>query len=185
MTPTQDLIKEHGAVLVALQILEKVESALATNQDQAREHFGQLLDFFKGFVDRCHHAKEEEVLFPELERRGVKREAGPIGVMLTEHEAGRAYIRAMSDGLKRLERGEADALSAIRNNAHSYRDLLRAHIYKENNVLFPMAERCIPDDVAATLADQFDEIERDRVGAGKHEAYHSMLQTLKGRYEVE
>src|SRR5512145_1509218 len=121
MTPTQELIKEHDAVLLALQILEKVESALATKQDQAQEHLGQLLDFFKGFVDRCHHAKEEEVLFPELERRGVKREAGPIGVMLAEHEAGRTHIRAMSDGLDRLKRGEAGALNTIRSNARSYR----------------------------------------------------------------
>lgn len=185
MTPTQELTKEHDAVLVALQILEKVESALAVKQDEAREHLGQLLDFFKVFVDRCHHAKEEEVLFPELERRGVKREAGPIGVMLMEHEAGRAHLRAISDGLERLERGEAGAPSVICDNARGYRDLLRAHIYKENNVLFPMADRCIPDDVAATLTDQFDEIERDRVGTGKHEAYHAMLNALKGQYGIE
>jgi hemerythrin-like domain-containing protein len=185
MTPTQELIREHDAVLLALQILEKVEPALAAQQGQPRLHLAQLLDFFKGFVDRCHHAKEEEVLFPELERRGVKREAGPIGVMLMEHDAGRAHIRAMSDSLQRLERGEDGALSALCDNARGYRDLLRAHIYKENNVLFPMAERCIPDEVAATIKDQFDAIERDRVDAAHHETYHAMLNTLKIQYGVE
>lgn len=185
MKPTQELMAEHNAVLVALQLLEKVEAALAAKIEQSPEHLGQLLDFLKGFVDRCHHGKEEDVLFPELERRGVKREGGPIGVMLMEHDVGRGHVRALSDGLDRLRRGEADAVAAIRESARAYRDLLRAHIHKENNVLFPMADRLVPDDVAARMAEQFEEIERDRVGAGKHEAYHAMLHTLKDLYGVE
>jgi hemerythrin-like domain-containing protein len=184
MKPTQELSTEHNAVLVALQILEKVEAAIAAKNDQALGHLEQLLDFFKGFVDRCHHGKEEEVFFPELERRGVKREGGPIGVMLLEHEAGRGHVRAMSDDLERLRRGEAAAVVAIREHALAYRDLLRAHIHKENNVLFPMADRLVPDDVAARLAEQFEEIERERVGVGKHEAYHAMLHNLKDLYSV-
>jgi hemerythrin-like domain-containing protein len=182
--PTEDLIAEHNGVLVALQILEKVEAALGAKNEQAPVHLGQLLDFFKGFVDRCHHGKEEDVLFPELEQRGVKREGGPIGVMLMEHDAGRGRVRAMSEGLDRLRRGEVDAVTTIRDNAAAYRELLAAHIHKENNVLFPMADRLVPDDVAATLAEKFEEIERDRVGVGKHEAYHAMLHTLKDLYGV-
>ena len=111
MKPTRELSTEHNAVLVALQILEKVEAAVAARNDQALGHLEQLLDFFKGFVDRCHHGKEEDVLFP-------------------------------------------------------------------------MADRLVPDDVAAHLAEQFEEIERDRVGVGKHEAYHAMLHNLKDLYGV-
>jgi len=45
-----------------------------------------------------------------------------------------------------------------------------------------MADRLIPDGVATTLAEKFEKIERDRVGEGKHEAYHAMLHTLKDLY---
>jgi hemerythrin-like domain-containing protein len=182
MKPTEELAAEHGAVLVALQILEKVEAALAANDRQAADDLGQLLDFLKVFVDRCHHGKEEDVLFPEMERRGVPRVGGPIGVMLMEHEVGRGHVRAMSDGLDRLRRGEAGAAVAILGHAREYRELLRAHIHKENSVLFPMADRLVPDEVAATLLEQFEAIERDRVGEGRHEAYHAMLHVLKDRY---
>jgi hemerythrin-like domain-containing protein len=182
MKPTEELAAEHKAVLVALQILEKVETALAANDGQAAEDLGQLLDFLKVFVDRCHHGKEEDVLFPEMERRGVPRAGGPIGVMLMEHEVGRGHVRAMSDGLDRLRRGEARAAGAILEHARGYRELLQAHIHKENNILFPMADRLVPDEAAATLLEQFEAIERDRVGEGRHEAYHAMLHTLKDRY---
>jgi hemerythrin-like domain-containing protein len=184
MKATEDLIAEHNAVLVALQILEKIEEALVMKKEQAPKHLEQLLDFSKGFVDRCHHGKEEDVLFPELERLGVKREGGPIGVMLAEHETGRGHIRAMVDGLAKLRRGETDAIAAIREHGLAYRELLQAHIHKENTVLFPMADRIVPEDVARNMVGRFEEIERDRVGEGKHEAYHAMLNTLKDHYRV-
>jgi len=184
MKATQELINEHKAVLVALQILDKVAAAITAKNDQAPGDLERLLDFFKGFVDRCHHGKEEDVLFPELMRRGVKREGGPIGVMLSEHEVGRGHVRAMADGLARLRGGDAAAAAAIHEHARAYHEVLQSHIDKENNILFPMADRFVPEDAAARLAEQFDEIERDRVGEGKHEAYHEMLHTLKDLYGV-
>jgi len=184
MKPTQELIAEHNAVLMALQILEKVETALAANDAQAAEDLGQLLDFLRVFVDRCHHGKEEDVLFPEMERRGARRDGGPIGVMLMEHEVGRGHVRAMSEALGRLRRSDAGAVTAILESARAYRELLRAHIHKEDNILFPMADRLVPDEAAAKVVEQFAIIERDRVGEGKHEAYHAMLHTLRERYGV-
>jgi hemerythrin-like domain-containing protein len=184
MKVTQDLIDEHEAVLVALHILEKVAIAITARNDQACGHLEQLLDLFKGFVDRCHHAKEEDVLFPELMKRGVKREGGPIGVMLAEHEVGRGHVRALADGLAQLRGGEAAAVAAIHEHTEAYCDMLRAHIQKENNVLFPMADQLIPEDVATSVVEQFDAIERDRVGEGKHEAYHAMLHNLKDLYRI-
>lgn len=184
MKATEDLIHEHNTVLVALQVLDKVAAAITAKDDTAPLHLEQLLNFFKGFVDRCHHGKEEDALFPELERRGVKRDGGPIGVMLSEHEVGRGHVRALVENLERLRGGDARAAAKIGEHANAYRDMLQAHIHKENNVLFPMADRLVPEDVAATLAEKFEEIERDRVGEGKHEAYHAMLHTLKDLYGV-
>lgn len=184
MKATEDLKHEHAAVLVALQILDRVAAAVAAKDAQAPAHLEQLLDFFKGFVDRCHHGKEEDVLFPELERRGVPRTGGPIGVMLSEHEVGRGLVRAIAEGLARVKREDAGGAAAITEHARAYQQMLQAHIKKEDNVLFPMADRLVPEDVAAELYEQFEAIERDRVGEGKHEAYHRMLHQLKDHYGV-
>lgn len=175
---------EHKAVLLALQILEKIENSLKEGAADAPANLDQLIDFFRGFVDRCHHAKEEDVLFPELERRGVPREGGPIGVMLAEHNAGRQYIREMSNALTELRSGDGDAVNVIRESSNGYRNLLRGHIDKEDNVLYPMADRLIPDADATNMVGRFEEIERDRVGVGKHEAYHDMLHRMKEAYKV-
>ena len=47
-----------------------------------------------------------------------------------------------------------------------------------------MADRLVPDEAAVRIAEQFEAIERDRVGEGKHEAYHAMLHALKDLYGV-
>lgn len=184
MKVTDDLKHEHNAVLVALQLLEKIAAAVVAKDDQAPAHLDQLLDFFRGFVDRCHHGKEEDILFPELERRGVPREGGPIGVMLWEHEVGRGHVRAITEELECVKRGDARGAAAITDHAWAYQQMLQAHIHKENNVLFPMADRLVPGDVADKLYEQFEALERDRIGDGKHEAYHDMLHHLKGHYGV-
>ncbi|HNV04257.1 MAG TPA: hemerythrin domain-containing protein [Vicinamibacterales bacterium] len=182
MKATQELVTEHDAVLLALRILEKVEAAVAANREEAPEHLGQLVEFFRVFVDHCHHGKEEEALFPELERRGIPRDGGPIGVMLMEHGLGRERVAGMAAGLDELRKGVPGAVAAIRAHAAAYRDILRSHIHKENSVLFPMADRVVPADAADALAAKFEAIERDRIGAGRHEAFHAMLSALKGYY---
>jgi hemerythrin-like domain-containing protein len=182
MNTTRELQTEHKAVLVALDLLEKVEGALAARKKQAPDHLEQLLAFFRGFVDACHHAKEESVLFPELERHGAQREAGPIGVMLEEHDAGRRHVREMAEALARFRQGDGGSLLVIRRSADAYRDLLRRHIEKEEQVLFPMAESMLPPDEAAGVIARFGEIEREQGGEGRHEAYHAMLERLKGIY---
>ena len=65
-----------------------------------------------------------------------------------------------------------------------YRSLLRDHIEKEEQVLFPMAEQMVSGKQAADLASRFDAIEREQVGAGKHEEYHAMLERLRATYGV-
>lgn len=184
MSLTADLVAEHQAVLLALRVLEAVEAALDAGRADAADHLDELLEFLRVFVDRCHHGKEEDVLFPELERRGVRREGGPVGVMLAEHESGRRLVAAMTDGLARLRRGESGAAARIVESAGAYRGLLTAHIAKENAILFPLAERVVPGDVAAQLVERFEGIERERIGAGRHEAFHEMLHRLRDHYAV-
>jgi len=176
MRPTDDLKNEHEAVLAMLSILAKVAERLEQKAAVPQEHIGQMLDFLRGFVDKCHHGKEETALFPAMEGAGVPKGGGPIGVMLAEHEAGRGFVRQMvaagNDG------------STFARAARDYIGLLSHHIAKENGVLFPMADKVLPAETQARLEHEFEEIEEKVVGAGKHEQYHAMLHALKKFYNA-
>jgi hemerythrin-like domain-containing protein len=183
MNPIADLLAEHEAVKTTLKILKRISDDVSeTGKMSNPEHLAQLLDFFITFVDRCHHSKEEQQLFPALEEVGVSREGGPVGVMLKEHQQGRALVAEMKTALDQSKSGDEVAAQSLIQHANDYIILLEFHIDKENNVLFPMAEKHLPKSKMDELKKGFDRIEEDKIGAGNHEYYHQMLDTLEKEY---
>lgn len=184
MKATTDLKEEHGGVKVMLGIIGKACDRLEAGKGVDPLHLDQILEFLTVFVDRCHHAKEEDFLFPSLEQAGVSKEGGPIGVMLLEHQKGRDFIRGMSAEIPGVKRGDGPAIGRFVRNASGYRELLLAHIDKEDNVLYPMADALLSEDKNRELAKDFERVEEERVGHGKHEEFHRMMDRLMAAYPV-
>jgi hemerythrin-like domain-containing protein len=96
MNAINELLAKHEAVRLTLEILKKIGHHVdETGKISDTEHVEQLFESFTTFVDRCHHGKEEQLLFPALEQVGISREEGPIGVMLKEHQQGRNLVTKM------------------------------------------------------------------------------------------
>jgi hemerythrin-like domain-containing protein len=177
MTATEDLRAEHQGVLRMLDILRAIVSRLGAGQAVPVTQLGSILEFLRVFVDKCHHGKEEDILFPALERGGVAREGGPIGVMLHEHTLGRGHIRDMGAVL-----AGGGGLAAFAAPALAYVELLTSHIAKENDVLFVMAERLLGAPALTQMHEAFERLEEERIGAGRHEAFHRLLDDLAAEY---
>jgi hemerythrin-like domain-containing protein len=154
VAPTASLQDDHTVILRALSLLEGLGAALEAGTRIDRTALAWLIDFFATFVDRCHHAKEEQHLFPALERHGLPAEGGPTGAMRYEHEVGRSLLRAMAEG------GDGEIADAIAR----YAAFLRIHIDKENGVLFPLADQLLPPDEQGALARAFGAVEQSIVG---------------------
>jgi hemerythrin-like domain-containing protein len=180
--PIEALKREHQAVLMALRILEEMSTKGDADTVRDVPDIEQLIEFFKVFVDQCHHGKEEKLLFPALENIGVSREGGPIGVMLAEHDLGRSNIKGMLAALKKIQSGDHRATGALKESAGAYIDLLRRHIEKEDNVLFQIASAHLSDENLADLENAFERLERDVIGLGRHQEFHVMLDDLQAKY---
>ncbi len=146
--PTQMLEDEHV-------LIETVIAALATMVRRSRETGNleiedarEAVGFFRDFADGAHHEKEEQYLFPAMEKAGLPASAGPTSVMREEHERGRTHIRAMSAALD----ASPPDLAAFQQHASSFGMLLRDHIAKENQVLFPMAAQLLDPAAQGELA---------------------------------
>lgn len=182
MTPTEELKKEHEAIRAMLGILERVCAKLESGGQVNPVHLEQIVEFLKVFADKCHHGKEEDLLFPAMEAAGLPRQGGPTGVMLREHEEGRGYVRALTEAVAQYKGGSLAASARIIQSARNYIALLDQHIHKENEVLFPMADVHLSEEQQRQLSAGFERIETERVGAGKHEEFHQLLHNLKGVY---
>jgi len=164
LDPIQELMDEH-------RIIEKVLVALtaAAEQEVPLEFYERAVDFIVNFADKCHHSKEEERFFPLLEEKGVPREAGPIGCMCEEHEIGRGHVRSMRELIT------AGDLAGLRRESLKYVGLLRSHIQKEDNVLFPIGRNVLSKAELERLRVKFDEVEQD---GQCHHCYNEMAEEL-------
>jgi len=142
MKPTQTLIEEHNVIVQMLNVAKHEAEAEGTLNT---EKIAGLIEFFANFADRLHHAKEETLLFPRLEERGMPHDGGPIAIMLMEHNEGRAFLAAARKALPAAQQGDAKAATAVRKSLQGFVELLRAHIHKENMILFNMADQMLTD----------------------------------------
>jgi hemerythrin-like domain-containing protein len=172
--PIDVLKAEHRVIERVLNAVERANAAEIID----KEFFLKAIDFVRNFADGCHHAKEEHELFPMMEARGVPRDGGPIGCMLDDHERGRVLIRTMLEQLDAAAGGSADAAKAVRSAASHYIELLRRHIWREDNVLFTMADRILDCGDRAALRAGFEHTEESAENVGKHERYLRLADEL-------
>jgi hemerythrin-like domain-containing protein len=173
---TEVLKEEHRAIERMLAVLETAAQRLETGERVRPGLFREAVDFVRNFADKCHHGKEEAILFPRLEERGVPKEGGPLGMMLHEHDAGREYIRTIDGAIAAYEEGDEAAARVIAENVRGYVGLLVEHIWKEENVLFPMADQVLSPGDQRELEERFEQVETEVMGPGVHERYHELLE---------
>jgi hemerythrin-like domain-containing protein len=173
MDSLDELERDHRVIEEVVALLEDV--ARHAGPDRAFAFGAWAVEFVRRFADRCHHAKEEEALFPLLESRGIARRGGPIGMLLLEHQEGRSLLADMERALA------ARDLPAFVASAGAYAGLLRAHIAKERGVLFPLGERRLGREDDRALSEHFAAIEHEAGGESLHARLHAELEAWKQR----
>ncbi len=184
MKATEILSGEHRVIEQVLSCLEKIAQDCTARGRLDREPAEQAVEFFRNFADRCHHGKEETCLFPALEACGMPREGGPTGVMLHEHDQGRAHVRGMAEAIPAAASGQQEATARFVRHAQGYVALLREHIQKEDHCLFAMADQTLTAADQQKLLDAFAHVEHEHMGAGVHEKFQHVADELADRYGV-
>jgi hemerythrin-like domain-containing protein len=144
---TQVMSDEHQLILRMIALVEENTARMEQGRFRNWQFFLDAVDFIRNYADRFHHAKEEDVLFVELVENGMPEKSSPIEAMHMEHEQGRAFVRALESAAQRALAGEAGQIPLIAENARGYAQLLRGHIDKEDQILYPLAERVLPEAV--------------------------------------
>src|SRR3989339_927054 len=181
MKAIEQLKNEHEGIKMIFRVLRKMCESLKFGQTLDTDHFEGILEFFNIFVDKCHHGKEEELLFPAMVQAGIPKQ-GPIEVMMSEHTAGRSHIKAIGRAFVEFKSGNIAISEALANECEQYISLMLDHIYKENNILYPMGESRFSKAIDEKLYQDFETLETERIGKGKHEVFHEMINRLTHIY---
>ena len=157
--PVHILMEEHKLMLKFADELNSVakKAKKAKNFDSIRGVMEYLEHIAKHFKEsESHYVREENVLFPYLEKHGVTE---PPAVMWMEHDKIREIKKILYlvvDNCKDM--AFKDFTMKLEKSGLALAEMLNSHFYKENNILFPMALQVIPEGEWKDVRRQFDEI---------------------------
>lgn len=151
--PIKALTEEHRYILKAVDALERECNKMNAGKAMDKAFFTGAIDFIRNYADRLHHAKEEDILFAELCKDTVQMHCDPTEQMLHEHEMGRNFVKCMEDGVREGNHKK------VADNGLGYARLLREHIFKEDNILYPMASRALGASVLKSIEGMFAKAE--------------------------
>lgn len=171
------LMHDHRLVEKALSGLGLVMDRLNRGDEVDVSLLRETVQFMRQFVDRCHHRKEEELLFPAMARNGVPEQGGPLGVMKHEHEQGRAWVATFEDAVELYAKDGEAARDRLVKAIGYIRELYTDHISKEERVLFPMAERILSAGELDDLLEGFNKGEAE-TGSNVHERFERFAERL-------
>jgi hemerythrin-like domain-containing protein len=161
---TAVMVEEHKLILRMIALLEKNVELAEAGRFADWNFFLDGVDFIRNYADRFHHAKEEDVLFKALVANGMPEQNSPVAAMLMAHDQGRAFVRGMEQAAKRALAGEPAPVAEIAENARGYIALLRDHIDKEDTILYPLAERILPEPLRPAMVEAYAEAEAKTPG---------------------
>ncbi len=176
---TQVMVEEHKLILRMIALVERNTALMDAGKFRDWQFFLDAVDFIRNFADRYHHAKEEDVLFSALVANGMPEQNSPVAAMLMAHDQGRAFVRGMEEGAQKAFDGEPGQIGRIAENARGYAALLRDHIDKEDNILYPLAERVLPEAPRPAMVAAY--AKADAAAAGLAQRYQALVE----RYEAQ
>ncbi len=176
--PIKTLKHEHEVVQLVLAAAEREGRAIHDTGRIRPETVAQMLDFFQGFLDRCHHSKEERHFFPRLERHSLPHEAGALAELRHDHYDGRRFIQGALHALPQAAAGDPAARASVGDYLLAYVALLKKHIKREETILFPLADELLTPEDRSAILEAFEQVETIEMGAGAHEKYHRLAHEL-------
>jgi hemerythrin-like domain-containing protein len=181
-TVAEGLRQDHEDMRTMVAVLVELANRVDDGQVVPPEDLERILGYLDTFVNRCHHAKEETLLFPALEEAGIEHDGGPLEIMTAEHQLENNFLSSMTDAASRYAGGEQQAAHLIAQYARDYASLLSRDMEQEDQIIYPLAEQRLPAPRQDELAGQFAQIEQDVLGPDRHEDYHHVAKQLAERY---
>jgi hemerythrin-like domain-containing protein len=182
-TVTETLEAEHRLIQKVVAGMALLAEALERGGEADVATLESVVEFLRTFADRCHHGKEEALLFPALERRGVPGQGCPLGGLTMEHQKGRAMVRELADAVRAYRERESTAKERLVASLRALAGFYPNHIWREDYLLFPLADKVLTPEDQSDLGEKFEAVERE-VGVEAHERFERLAEQLEARFAM-
>lgn len=184
MRSIEILEEEHDNILRMLYVIHKAELGILCGEPLDIDDLKKMVDFIRKYADKNHHGKEEAYLFQVMEEElGKPGENLVRHGMLVEHDIARLYVSDLNAALDTHRLTESDESKlAVLVAAGSYEQLLRRHILKENEVVYPFGEKQLSKKSLEWVEEQMLGFEMLQENISEREYQLSVLADLEKKY---
>jgi hemerythrin-like domain-containing protein len=181
MDPIEVLMQEHQVILRVIDAAEAFARQVDRSADDGRAELAEFVTFIREYADARHHGKEEDILFEAMEQAGFSTESGPLAVMLHEHTEGRRLVREMADAAAHAGVWSPAERAAVVGAVENYAALLRNHIWKEDNILYPAARNALDETTYGVVAQRVKSFDSEWTAKGKIAQLDALAEKLIAR----
>lgn len=180
MMPIGPLMIEHRLIEKIIPLL-KNEITTINKKNKANPVFIEnTVDFFRMYADRCHHGKEEEILFRDLEKKQLSPEHKKImDELLEEHKLARKTVGNLVEAKNLCVKGKTEAMKEIINNLSLLSEFYPKHIEKEDKRFFIPIMKYFSKQEQDDMLQEFWDFDKTLI----HEKYKRVLEDLKSKSE--
>ena len=183
MRALEQLRDEHKAVRTLLTLWKKIVIRMENGQEVNAEDLESLIAFMKGFVDRCHHQKEESYLFPALMELNVPEINKMVKELTKEHARLHTLVQEIDNSVEGFKKKDPRVKEKLVGYLKEYIGILSHHESEETDDLFIKADGDLTEETWGKLEKAFNKVEMERVGMGRHEEFHKLLDTIQQHYQ--
>ena len=174
---TQTLEEEHHLIQKVVSAMAALADRVFEGQPAEKEMLVNLVDFMRVFVEKCHHEKEENHLFPLLASKGVPVAGCPIGALTHEHQAAGKLTADLCAAVEAYLKSPAKMGTFLVSTLRGIVALYPGHIWKENYLLFPMTDKILNEKEQQELVEKFESVER-KIGLDVHHRFVQLAAIL-------
>ena len=179
------MVFEHANIKRMLMVVRAFCYKLYNKEYVDFADVDQMIDFIKNYADKHHHGKEELKLFNKMvQHLGPAAQKLVTNGMLVEHDMGRFYIQQLQEAIKDYQNGNKEAVLDIIANSISYTHLLDRHIQKENDIVYPFAQKNFNKEISDEIQKECEEFEENANQQGFQDKYILLLEQLENKYQV-
>ncbi|WP_069999985.1 hemerythrin domain-containing protein [Cellulosilyticum sp. I15G10I2] len=177
------MVEEHKYIKRMLNVIRKASYSVLQGNPINYDDFADMIDFVRNYADDHHHGKEEKMLFNRMmdEMGGAAQKLVRHG-MLVEHDMGRLHMKDLEEALLKVKEGDHEALIDVIANAVAYANLLYRHIDKEDSLVYPFAERELPQVTLDKINEECDAFEKEMEKKNVQKKYIKLLESLEDKY---
>lgn len=179
MIPIGPLMREHRLIERMIRLMEDELRRIREENRADTDFIESAVDFIRTYADRCHHGKEEDILFRDLLTKPLSSEHERIIRELTEeHVYGRKLAGRLVEARERYIGGDGEALKDLETHLNELVQFYPNHIEKEDKHFFYPCMDYFSKEEQNRMLQEFWDFDRTLI----HEKYDKMVETLKGRH---